>query len=146
VQYCANVTFAHGALKAAVKTMTHPSLISRLKNGAAFLEDRYGGAAIVMAPMTPIIIGGLAYGAEVGGWQMTKRQIQNAADTAAFAAATQVRSGEDAATTTAVAKAVAEVSGYDGGSAGITVQHPPSTAPNAADGTDTPMATPPMCM
>jgi hypothetical protein len=89
-----------------------------------------------MGLMTPIIIGGLAYGAEVGGWELTKRQIQNAADTAAFAAATQVRSGEDAATIAAAAKAVAEASGYDGGASGIAVQHPPSSAPNAVDGTN----------
>lgn len=45
--------------------------------------------------VTPIIIGGLAFGAELGGWQLTKRQIQNAAGTAAFAAGTQVRSCMD---------------------------------------------------
>ncbi len=119
-----------------MKTMTHPSLISKLKNGAAFLEDRYGGAAIVMALMTPIIIGGLAYGAEVGGWELTKRQIQNAADTAAFAAGTQVRAGYDVATINAAAVAVAAESGYDGGVSGVSVEYPPATAPNAVDGTD----------
>ena len=59
-----------------------------MKLGAAFLEDRDGAAAIVIAFMTPILIGGLAFGAEVGGWEMTKRRIQNAADTAAYAAGT----------------------------------------------------------
>lgn len=131
-----NVTFADSALKVAVKKMAHSSLVSKLKSGAAFLEDRYGGAAIVMALMTPIIIGGLAYGAEVGGWQLTKRQVQNAADTAAFAAGTQVRSGYDLATIKAAAVAVASDSGYEGGSSGVTVEYPPSTAPNAVDGTN----------
>ena len=65
------------------------NLKSALKNGVAYLEDVYGGAAIIMALMTPVIIGGLAFGAEVGGWELTKRQQQNAADTAAFAAATR---------------------------------------------------------
>ena len=112
------------------------NLKSALRNGAAYLEDVYGGAAIIMALMTPVIIGGLAFGAEVGGWEMTKRQVQNAADTAAFAAATQVRSGMDIDTITAAAIAVAEVSGYAGDEAGVLVESPPATAPNAVDGTD----------
>ena len=98
--------------------MSRFNLKSALNNGAAYLEDVYGGAAIVMALMTPVIIGGLAFGAEVGGWELTKRQVQNAADMAAFAAGTQVRSGQDDATITAAALAVAEHSGYEGGSTG----------------------------
>ncbi len=89
-----------------------------------------------MALMTPVIIGGLAFGAELGGWELTKRQVQNAADTAAFAAATQVRSGEDIDTIAAAAKVVAEASGYKGGDDGILVESPPSSAPNAVDGTN----------
>ena len=112
------------------------NLKSALKNGVAYLEDVYGGAAIIMALMTPVIIGGLAFGAELGGWELTKRQQQNAADTAAFAAATQVRSGKDLDTITAAAVAVAEVSGYSGDENGVLVESPPSTAPNAVDGTN----------
>lgn len=59
----------------------------------AYLEDRRGGAAIVMALLTPLLIGGLAFGAEVGFWELEKRKLQNAADTAAHAAGTQLRSG-----------------------------------------------------
>ncbi|MEK7264504.1 MAG: pilus assembly protein TadG-related protein [Pseudomonadota bacterium] len=112
------------------------NLKSALKSGAAYLEDVYGGAAIIMALMTPVIIGGLAFGAEVGGWELTKRQLQNAADTAAFAAATQVRSGRELDVITAAAVAVAEVSGYDGDEDGVLVESPPATAPNAVDGTN----------
>lgn len=124
-----------GALTGTMK-MTAFNLKSALKNGAAYLEDVYGGAAIIMALMTPIIIGGLAFGAEVGGWELTKRQVQNAADTAVYAAGTQVRSGYDVDTITAAALAVATESGYKGGSAGLSLEYPPSTAPNAVDGTD----------
>ena len=112
------------------------NLKSVLKNGVSYLEDVYGGAAIIMALMTPVIIGGLAFGAEVGGWELTKRQVQNAADTAAFAAATQVRSGYSQSVISAAATAVAEASGYDGDASGVHVENPPSTAPNAADGTN----------
>lgn len=124
-----------GALTGWMK-MSAFNLKSALKNGAAYLEDVYGGAAIIMALMTPIIIGGLAFGAEVGGWELTKRQVQNAADTAAYAAATQVRSGYDNDTITAAALVVATDSGYKGGSDGLALEYPPSTAPNAVDGTD----------
>lgn len=116
--------------------MTTFKLKSALKSGVSYLEDVYGGAAIIMALMTPIIIGGLAFGAEVGGWELTKRQVQNAADTAAYAAATQVRSGMESDVVAAAALAVAEVSGYKGDAAGLSVENPPSSAPNAADGTD----------
>ncbi len=115
-------------------TMANPK--SRPNLGAAFLKDVHGGAAIIMGLMTPIIIGGLAFGAELGGWELTKRQVQNAADTAAFAAGTQVRSGADVDVITTAATLVAEESGYDGGEDGVGVEYPPATAPNAADGTD----------
>lgn len=107
-----------------------------LKSGGAYLEDVYGGAAIIMALMTPIIIGGLAFGAELASWELTKRQVQNAADVAAFAAGTQVRTGETGARIVTAALSVAVDSGYTGGSGGIIVEAPPSSAPNAADGTN----------
>ena len=109
-------------------------LKKHFKNGAAYLNDVYGGAAIIMALMTPVIIGGLAFGAEVGGWELTKRQIQNATDTAAYAAGTQLRSGESVANITAAAVVVAADSGYSGGVNGVTVESPPATSPNAVDG------------
>lgn len=116
--------------------MKRQSLKAKLKFGAAFVQDVYGGAAIIMAFMTPIIIGGLAFGAELGGWELTRRQVQNAADTAAFAAGTQVRSGADEDTIATAAKLVATESGYRGAEDDVTVEHPPVSAPAAADGTD----------
>lgn len=116
--------------------MTAFNLKSKLRLGAAFLKDRHGGAAIIMGLMTPIIIGGLAFGAEVSGWELAKRQTQNAADTAAFAAGTQVRSGASAATIESAAEAVAEASGFDGGADNVDIEYPPATAPLAADGSD----------
>ncbi len=116
--------------------MSVNGLKKKLRLGAAFLEDRDGAAAIVIAFMTPILIGGLAYGAEIGAWEMTKRRIQNAADTAAYAAGTQVRSGYDAATIEKAALQVATDSGFKSGAAGITVANPPTSAPVTVDGTD----------
>ena len=112
------------------------TLKSRLKLGAAFASDVHGGAAIIMALMTPIIIGGLAFGAEVGGWELTKREVQNAADVAAYAAGTQARSGETNAVAEAAAENVATLSGFKGDADDLTLERPPSSAPNAADGTN----------
>lgn len=93
-----------------------------------YLEDQRGAAAIVMAILTPVLIGGLAFGAEVGFWELEKRKLQNAVDTAAHAAGTQLRSGvTDDATLEAVAQAVAERAGYDGGNPNITLVQPPAS-------------------
>lgn len=94
----------------------------------AFIEDRGGAAAIVMALLTPVLIGGLAFGAELGYWELEKRKMQNAADTAAHAAGTQVRSGvTDAAQLKALAKPIAEIGGYKGGDANMTLARPPTS-------------------
>lgn len=62
------------------------NLKSALNNGVAYLEDVYGGAAIIMALTTTAIIGGLSFGAEVGDWELAKRPQLDAVD-AAFSAA-----------------------------------------------------------
>ena len=87
-----------------------------------------------MALLTPILIAGLAFGAEVGFWELQRRKLQNAVDTAAYAAATQLRSGiadEDELKT--FAKSVAEVGGYEGGEAGITLVSPPASGAYAGN-------------
>jgi Flp pilus assembly protein TadG len=98
------------------------------KQALRFLEDRRGGAAIVMTLLAPVLIGGMAFGAELGFWELEKRKIQNAVDTAAHAAGTQLRSGlTDDYALKAIARNVAEVGGYEGGAAGITVVQPPAS-------------------
>lgn len=93
----------------------------------AFAGDRRGAAAVVMALLTPVLIGGLAFGAEVGFWELQRRKLQNAVDTAAYAAGTQLRSGiTDDDMLKSFAKPVAEKGGYVAGDAGITLSSPPS--------------------
>lgn len=113
--------------------MSALNLKSMLRTGGAYLENVYGGAAIVMALMTPIIIGGLAFGAEVGYWELTKRRTQNAADVAAFAAGTQVRSGKSGSDLDTAALDVAEESGFESGANGLELQYPPTSAPLVND-------------
>ena len=60
-----------------------------LKSGVRFAEETDGGAAIVHAALAPVLIFGLALGAEASAWEQTKRRLQNAADVAAYAAAAE---------------------------------------------------------
>jgi len=51
-------------------------------------DDRRGNVAIIAALAMPALLGFLGLGAEVGSWYSGKRALQNAADSAAIAAAT----------------------------------------------------------
>lgn len=53
-----------------------------------FLGDRGGNTSAIMALCLVPLVGALAMGTEVSGWWFMKRNLQNAADTAAIAAAT----------------------------------------------------------
>jgi hypothetical protein len=109
---------------------------NQFKALAAFAQDRSGGAAIVMGVAIPVVLGGLAFGSEVAYWEFQRRELQNQADTAAFAAGTQVRSGKTQSDALAAAQYVAVASKFKGDVNNITVEYPPSTAPPTADGTD----------
>lgn len=65
-----------------------------MKTKARLLSDTSGAAAVVIALALPMVVGGFGLGTEVGSWYFNQRKLQNAADVAAFAAATQVRAGQ----------------------------------------------------
>jgi hypothetical protein len=54
----------------------------------SFLADRGGNIAITTAFVLPLVIGCFGLGAETAAWMTSKRTMQNAADAAAIAAAT----------------------------------------------------------
>ena len=86
------------------------------------LADRRGNVMLLAALAMPVMVGMLGLAVEGGNWYQTKRQLQNAADSAAIAAATNATSsyaGE--------AQAVASQHGFTNGVANTTV-----TASNAA--------------
>lgn len=98
-----------------------PALVYR------FAGEKRGAVAIVMALMIPILVAGLAFGTEVGSWELQRRKLQNAADMAAYAAATQVRSGvSNSSQLKTFARTVAEKGGYEAGDAGIALSTPPA--------------------
>lgn len=65
------------------------NLIAKLN---AFRRNRRGNVAIVAALAMPVVMGSLGLGAEVASWYGGKRALQNAVDSAAIAAATDLAS------------------------------------------------------
>jgi Flp pilus assembly protein TadG len=96
-------------LKGNAKAMIPGSLI-------AMLRDRKANIAIIVALALPILLSALALGFEIGQWYMTKWSMQNAADSAAVAAATNGGSNYDVE-----ARAVTAKYGYTNGSENVTV-------------------------
>ena len=54
---------------------------------ARFSADERGGIAVMMGLLLPVLLGALGIGFEISNWYMKKRAMQNAADAAAIAAA-----------------------------------------------------------
>lgn len=85
-------------------------------------RDRRGNIALVSAMVAPVLMGTFGLGTEVASWYANQRAMQNAADSAAVAAATNASGNYDVE-----AKAVAAHYGYANGQNGVVV-----TASNAA--------------
>jgi Flp pilus assembly protein TadG len=85
-------------------------------------RDRRGNVTVMMGFLLPPLIGTLGLGYEVANWYLITRSMQNAADSAALAAATNGTSSYDAE-----ARAVAAQYGFTDGISNVTV-----TASNAA--------------
>jgi Putative Flp pilus-assembly TadE/G-like len=92
-----------------------------------------GNVAIITALCLPAIIGGAAYGIEVGFWRYDQVRIQQAADAAAYAAAV-VRRADGAAvsadTLTTAGTTAAVSNGYSAGTDTITINTPSTATPS----------------
>jgi Flp pilus assembly protein TadG len=103
--------------------------VARLGNGAgmarAFAANQSGATMILVALCLPALVGAMGLSAEVSYWYLRQRAMQNAADAAAIAAATNGTSGY-----AAEAKAVAAQYGFHDGSGNIvvTVSNPATAA------------------
>jgi Flp pilus assembly protein TadG len=91
-----------------------------------------GAAAVAMALVSPVVIGGMAIGAETGFWYYTQRKLQHAADVAAHAAGVRKRAGDTQEGMRLAASQIAASSGLprSGTGAGststnVTVHNPP---------------------
>jgi Flp pilus assembly protein TadG len=94
----------------------------------ALLADRSGGSAVTLAISLSAIIGVSGLGTEAGGWYVTKRMMQGAADAAAFTAATAVSAGASPSQFTTEAQSIASSYRFFNGSGGVTVavNNPPT--------------------
>jgi hypothetical protein len=92
----------------------------------AFHENESGASIIIIALTLPVMIGAMGLAAEVSYWQLSHRAMQNSADAAAIAAAT-----DGGASYAAEGQAVAAQYGFEDGTKNVTVTvSKPSTAPN----------------
>lgn len=89
-----------------------------LVKAVSFWRDRRGSTAILFGLSMPMLIGGLGIGFEVSNWYMVQRAMQNAADAAVLAAASNAGTNYDVE-----GKAVAAQNGFTHGvgNVGVTV-------------------------
>lgn len=104
----------------------------RLRSLPAVLSDRRGATSLIFAAGAVVLFGFFALATEGGLWYLTKRKAQNAADAAAFAAASALESrGRNPALS-----AGAEMAGRNGFAADaqteVTVSIPPASGPNVS--------------
>jgi Flp pilus assembly protein TadG len=99
-----------------------PTLAAHAAPRRALIADRGGNIAILTALMLPVLVGACGLGSEVAYWFYSARAMQNAADSAAVAAATN---GSSSYATEA--QAVMSLYGYQNGAGEVTV-----SASNAA--------------
>ena len=93
-------------------------------------QDKRGNILTIFAIALPLVVGGLGLGVEGANWYQTKRAIQNAADEAVVAAATNNSSNY-----LDEARAVTAKYGFTNGSANVSVTG--SNAATCPDGTTT---------
>lgn len=92
-----------------------------------YRDDREANTAIMFALTLPLIVGAAGVGVETGYWYFKDRELQTAADVAAYAAAVEKRGG---ATNTGIDSAAlneAVEHGFESASGSIVVNHPPTS-------------------
>jgi Flp pilus assembly protein TadG len=107
------------------------SLLALARSLPRIGAEQAGSVAVLFAVATPIVIGGIGMGGEVGLWYLKQRQIQHAADLAAYSVASRLARHEGQSTLNAIALNAAQLSGFDQTRGTITVNTPPTSGPNS---------------
>ncbi len=103
---------------------------SSVKRTICFFSDSRGNMIMIAALVMPVLLGFAGLGTEVASWYANKRGLQNAADSAVIAAATNAEPDRYEAE----AKAVTAQYGYADGVDGVTVDVADSvTCPDGKD-------------
>lgn len=100
---------------------------------AGWLGSPRGNVALLFALLTPMAIGGAGLATEVGVWYHRHLELQSAADSAAYAAAIELRAGGSQANYTQEALQAAQASGFDPSQGSITVNNPPQSGSHQTD-------------
>ena len=95
-----------------------PKFVSALRKLHA---DQRGTIAVMMGILLPVMVGMLGIGFEIGNWYLRTRAMQNAADAAAIAAATNASAASTSPTYQAEADSVAANYNFVNGSNNVTV-------------------------
>jgi len=98
-----------------------------------FARDTTGAVAVMAALMFPVLVGGMALGAEAGYWYLSQRKLQQAADFAAHTGAVQLRSGRNNAEMVAAATKIAVGSSFVVGEDTLALRNPPTTGSRAGN-------------
>jgi hypothetical protein len=103
----------------------------------ALAGDCAGTVTITVALALSALVGFAALATEVGGWYVTKRTMQGAADSSAYSAAMAKAAGAPAAAYVSQAKSVTGGYGYVDGNSGVTVtvNSPPKSGNHTSDST-----------
>ncbi len=107
------------------------AIFKALRSPHRFADDTNGAVAVMAAIAFPVLIGGMALGAEASYWYLSQRKLQQASDLAAYAAAVQLRSGRDIAEMSAAASDIAVASDVRAGEDDLSVESPPATGSRA---------------
>ena len=86
-----------------------------------------GSVAALFAIVSPVLVGAMGLGAETGYWYLQKRNVQNAADVGAHAAALRKVSGDDVFGYSGMASYIVERTGLDMARTSTSVVSPPQT-------------------
>ena len=90
-----------------------------------FLRDRRGNTTVIFALCMPAMVGFAGLGVEAGYWQYKQRQMQTAADMAAYAGAVSLRNRESDDQAHGEARVEADRHGFDGARGAFTANTPP---------------------
>lgn len=85
---------------------------------------------ILFAFTLPMVVGGSAFGVEIGGWYYDQVRLQQMADASAFAGALENRAGNAEAVILTSAQAAAVSNGFVGTTDTLVVHTPPISGPN----------------
>lgn len=109
------------------------------QNRTGFLRrlaaDRNANVAILFAVSMPMVVGGSAFAVETGYWYLRDRQLQGAADAAAYAGGLENRAGKDGARIRTVASTEAAKNGFDPSAGSFAAYNAPVSGAWAGDAT-----------